>query len=425
MTAANEVAGLSAVQMKEVLEISRVFAVTADQDNLLHKIAQAVCNLLGCELASIWLYDSNSHELFTTVVFQASELRVPAKSGIVGAAFSTNGVVTVQSAYDDPRFNPSSDIATGFRTRCLMAVPMLDIEGKPVGVIQAVNKLEMGFNSQDESLLQLLADQAGVAIQRHRLQLIAHQAAEMRREMNLARIVQQAMLPRTIPVMDGFDLFGWAKAASTTGGDCYDLWRLADGRVGIFLADASGHGLAPALIVSQARTLVRALSDGSVFHAEPHDVLLRVNRTMCDDMESGRFITAFLAFLSSDGTLNWQSAGHAPIFFRSSAGAEVELLDAVLPPINTMSDLPDEPAMPMTLEPGGFLAVMSDGIFEAFNPGRELFGTDRVLQALVQSHDPSACGSVQSLVASIEQWQQHDQPIDDQTIVLLSRTAIL
>ena len=416
-------AGLSAAQMREVLEISRLFAITADQENLLHKIANAVCSLLACERASIWLHDPVSDELFTTVTLDSRQLRVPRSTGIVGAAFNTNQSVLVPNAYDDPRFNPSSDVATGFKTRGLLAMPMVDIDGKPVGVIQAVNKRDGRFGSQDEPLLHLLADQAGVAIQRHRLQLIARQAAEMSREMNLARGVQQAMLPQSIPQIKGFDIAGWARAASITGGDCYDLWRLADGRVGILLCDASGHGLAPALVVSQARTLVRALSDGPTT-TEPHEVLQRVNRTMSNDLAPDRFITAFLAFLSQDGTLQWQSAGHAPIFLRASAGAVMQLLDAVLPPINAMSELPDESPAPMKLQPGGILAVMSDGIFEAFSPGGELFGTDAVVQSLDESKSITAAAAVQSLIASVGNWQQHDQPIDDQTIVLLNCLAL-
>jgi serine phosphatase RsbU (regulator of sigma subunit) len=83
----------------------------------------------------------------------------------------------------------------------------------------------------------------------------------LRREMELAREVQQAMLPKRAPELAGFTAVGWSKAASVTGGDCYDLFKLADGRLGIFLGDASGHGVGPALIVSQVRTLVRAMAD--------------------------------------------------------------------------------------------------------------------------------------------------------------------
>jgi phosphoserine phosphatase RsbU/P len=420
-TDAQDVIGISAGQMKDILAVSRLFAVTADLESLLLKIAYFACNLLRCERASIWLHDPQNNELFTTVILQAKQLRVPASTGIVGAAFNTNRVVTVHSAYDDPRFNPSGDKATGFVTRSLMAIPMVDIDGHPVGVIQAVNKIEHQFTHQDESLVQLLADQAGVAIQRHKLQMIAREAAELQHEMALAKTVQQGLLPKYLPEMPGFDLFGWAKAASTTGGDCYDLWALSDGRLGIFLADASGHGLAPALVVSQARTLVRALCENLSLASTPHDILSRVNQRMSDDLDPSRFVTAFLGFLAPDGQLQWQSAGHGPILIRSSANEPIQALEAVVPPINILSELPDEPPDPMQLQSGGMLAVMSDGIFESFSPTRELFGVERVMESLLQTQTESAEKATHCLLKSIVDWQQHDQPTDDQTIILLNR----
>jgi serine phosphatase RsbU (regulator of sigma subunit) len=420
-TIPESVHGLSAGQMKEVLEISRLFAITADLETLLQKIAQAACRLLECEVASIWLHDALTNELYTTVVMRSEPLRVPANSGIVGAAFNSNRVVAVHDAYTDPRFNPSVDTITGFRTRSLMATPMVDINGVPIGVIESVNKIGLQFSAEDQALVQLLADQAGVAIQRHRLQLMARHAGEMQREMNLARAVKKGLLPKTLPTLAGFDFFCWEKSASTIGGDCYDLWQLADGRLGIFVADASGHGLAPALVVSQARTLVRALCNVYAARSSPHDVLVRVNQQICDDLDQGRFITAFLGFLAPDGTLDWQSAGHGPILVRTSGETPIECLNPLLPPIGVISDLPDTPPPRISLQSGGMLAVISDGIYESFDPSRQQFGVERVIDSLQQSQDQSAADAGEALLASVAEWQQHDQPTDDQTILLLNR----
>jgi serine phosphatase RsbU (regulator of sigma subunit) len=420
----DESVGLTVAQLQSVLNISRLFAVTADLDALLHKIAEAVCSLVQCERASIWLADPATKELFTTVILGAPQLRVPANRGIVGAAFTANKTVNVPDAYEDARFNRDADKSTGFRTRSLMAIPMVDIDGKPVGVIQALNKLpaNMPFGAQDESLVQLLADQAGVAIQRHHLQEIAKSVAEMKRELDLARKVQQALLPKMLPTLAGFDLHGWAKPASATGGDAYDLWTLPDGRLGILLFDASGHGLAPALVVSQARTLVRAFCDGVFPLPHPHDVLVHVHNRMCQDLPPDRFITAFLGFLSADGELQWQSAGHGPILSRASADEPLVELEPTLSPINLMEDQPPAPP-PLRIDAGGMLAVLSDGISEAFNPAQELFGVDRLRASLDRQRNAPASVAAQSLLDSIIAWQGHDQPVDDQTIVLLRRTG--
>ena len=321
------VAAVSAEQMKLVLDVSRMLAVTTDLDALLIRIAEAACDLLACERASIWIHDPATDQLWTKVALGSNEIRVASSAGIVGATFSSNHVQHVPSPYDDPRFNPANDRRTGFVTRSILAAPMEDSGETPIGVIQAINKMFGVFADEDQTLMQLLADQAGVAIQRHRLQVAALQAAEFKKEMDLARKVQEALLPSIIPILPGFEAAGWAKPASVTGGDCYDFWTLPDGRLGIFLGDASGHGLGPTLVVSQARTLVRALCD-SISDCTPHQILTRINARLSEDLEPTRFITAFLAFLSPDGTLQWQSAGHGPIFFRASASSEVQCLEA-------------------------------------------------------------------------------------------------
>jgi sigma-B regulation protein RsbU (phosphoserine phosphatase) len=302
----------------------------------------------------------------------------------------------------------------------LLAAPMLDFGARPVGVIQAVNKITKEFTDEDLVLIRLLADQAGVAVQRNRLQIAAMAAAELKREMDLARKVQEAMLPGNVPPLSGFDIAGWAKPASITGGDCYDLWPLADGRLGIFLGDASGHGIAPTLVVSQARTLVRALCDASVGKCDPHGILNLINARMTQDLEPTRFITAFLGFLSPDGSLQWQSAGHGPIFFRQSGGADVQLLEAPVPPLNALSELPNELPEPLKLGHGGELIVMSDGIFESFNPTNQLFGAERVVNLLNRATG-AAVDCITQLRAELIDWQKKEDPIDDQTIVIVKR----
>ena len=125
---------------------------------------------------------------------------------------------------------------------------------------------------------------------------VERERAVFAHEMNLAKNVQQALIPKEMPVLPGIEPFGWTKPADETGGDLFDLWTLPDGRLGILVADASGHGLARSVIVSQVRTLVRALSE-----IENHpNGLLAVNAGW-QDLEPARFVTAFLGFLNSEG----------------------------------------------------------------------------------------------------------------------------
>jgi sigma-B regulation protein RsbU (phosphoserine phosphatase) len=413
-----ETGQISAEQMKLVLNVSRMLAVTADLDPLLQRIAEAATTLLSCERASIFLHDPNSEELWTKVALQSKEIRIPSHVGIVGHAFKTNEILLIPEPYKDPRFNPEPDKRSGFLTRNLLTSPMVDMDRQPIGVIQAVNKNVACFTDTDRAMIQLLADQAGVAIQRYRLQLAALEIVALRREMDLAKKVQEKLIPKSPPDVPGLEATGWTRAASVTGGDCFDLWRMQDGRLGIFLGDASGHGLAPALVVSQVRTLVRTVSETE---PDPGRLLMRVNTRLAEDLETGRFVTAFLGFLSSDGCLSWSSAGHGPVLFRAHENDPLITLDAPLPPLGVIPDPWTDPVEPMQMSPTGQLIVMSDGIFEAFSPTGEQFGIHRVTDLLNQRRCDAGDKLIPCIRDEVVKWQGRDEPVDDQTIVLVRR----
>lgn len=413
-TTTHDSPAISAEHARLVLEVSRALAVTTDLDALLNKIAQATTQLLDVERASIFLHDPKRDQLWTKVALLSSEIRVPASAGIVGCTFSSNEVQLVPDAYKDSRFNPEPDKRSGFVTRNILSAPMVNIDRKPLGVIQAVNKRNTGFDPQDLLLIQLLADQAGVALQRYNLQLRAMEAVALRKEMDIARHVQQAMLPRSMPQIPGIQTMGWTRPASVTGGDCFDLWPTRDGRLGIFLADAAGHGLGPTLIVSQVRTLTRALSE---FETDPSKLLTLVNRRISEDLEPHQFVTAFLGFLASDGTLHYASAGHGPLICRLTPDHSSHELQPTDLPIGIDADTAGRIASPVRLAPGGTLTIVSDGIFEAKNPAGEQYGMERVIQRLDETcgHPPEHV--IATLRQDVTTFQGGGDPVDDQTAV--------
>lgn len=413
---------ITAGQMSLVLDVSRMLAVTADLDLLLRRIAEAVTALLNCERASIFLHDSARRELWTKVALMSGEIRLPDSAGIAGHVFTTNQPLHVPRAYDDPRFSRATDQRTGYVTRNLLAVPMEDIDQKPVGVIQAINKAAgEAFSDNDLAMLQLLSDQAGVAIQRYRLQQAAMESLSLRREMELARGVQEAMIPKRRPDVPGLDAAGWTKAASINGGDVFDLWRTPDGRLGVLLADASGHGIAPAMVACQVRTLVRTLADAAGGGADPFQLLSLVNARLYEDLPPGRFITAFLGFVAPDGLMTWASGGHGPAVTRDGQGNRPVLLDPTLPPLGVIPDLPEDLPAPVRLDDNGALVVASDGMTEVLSPSGEMFGQSRLLDALKNDAAAQPDEAIVLLRTLVQRWQGKDEPEDDQTLVVVVR----
>ncbi len=406
---------ISAEQMKQMLSVSRLLTVTADLDVLLLRIVESACAMLDCERASIFLHDPKTDELWTKIALGAKQIRVPCTAGIVGAAFSSNKLIHVPEPYKDPRFNPEPDRKNNFVTRNLLTAPMSDLDGKPVGAIQAVNKRNGGFEANDQAMIALLSDQAGVAIQRYNLQQDAVEAMALRREMDLAKQVQMAMIPTKAPTIAGVQVAGWTKAASITGGDAYDIWRTSDGRLGFFLGDATGHGIGPALVVSQTRTLVRALCE---IYPHPEQLFRAVNARIHQDLDSGKFVTAFCGFISPGGRLEWCSAGHGPIFLRDAAGQPIRELEPSAPPLGVLPEFMSDPVDPIKLQAGGMICVSSDGIFEAFSPAGEQFGNDRLIDQLAATANIAPQRVIENIQKAVEQWQQGNEPKDDQTMVI-------
>lgn len=412
-----DTAHVNDAQIRIILDVSRMLAVPTELDTILSRIAETCTQLVNCERASIFLYDAKAKELWTKVALGTTEIRVPCTAGIVGAAFTQNSVIHVPDPYKDSRFNPEPDRKSGFVTRNLLSSPMVDLDGRPMGVIQAINKRDGDYDENDPALIRLLSEQAGVAIQRHRLQLQAMEALALKHEMDLARRTQEALIPKQPPRVPGLHCCGWTLPASVTGGDCFDLWKLPDGRLGILLADASGHGIGPALVVSQARTLVRALSE---MMSDPHEILVQVNNRMAEDLEWGQFVTAFLGFMAGDGTLHWSSAGHGPLLVRQSIDAPLTLLDPPVQPLGVVVKWFDPAPPPIQFQPGGQLILMTDGIFEA-SCGGEQMGVERMCHVVDQHRNNPPEAILGALREEASRWYGGQDPLDDQTVVIVER----
>jgi serine phosphatase RsbU (regulator of sigma subunit) len=153
----------------------------------------------------------------------------------------------------------------------------------------------------------------------HQLKLVAH-------ELQIARSIQQSLLPKVRPQITGFKVTGWSRSADDTGGDFYDWKKLADGRWVVVLADVTGHGIGPAILASVCRAYSRASFNG---RDRLETILKNINQAFAEDLTSERFAT-FVAAVCEEGSdqLELLSAGHAPIFVYSSANQSFRILDA-------------------------------------------------------------------------------------------------
>ncbi len=407
--------------LRRVLEISRSMAAVTELDELLALIVDRSMELLHSERATIFLYDAPTNKLISRIAAGAEEIRFPADRGIAGAAIQTGQTVIVPDAYADERFNPDVDKQTGFRTRNILSVPLRNHENKLVGVLQVLNKKTPdGFTDYDVSLAETLGAQAGVALQRARL--IEHYLAKqkMERAMQIARDIQQGLLPAAPPTIEGFEVAGMSDPADETGGDTYDFLSAGDGRWLVTVADASGHGIGPALVIAEARAMIRALGH---WEGEVPDVLATVNRLLAADLDGGRFVTCFLGLLdANEQALRFASAGHGPILLYTAATDTFQELAATGLPLGVLDDSEYTEVVTHAFAPGDMAIVTTDGFFEASDRNGKEYGIGRVIDCIRRDREKPAAEILANLRAEVSAFAAGQPQADDLTAVLIRKT---
>lgn len=405
--------------LRTLLEVARRLGATTALQPLLEQIASATTCVLDCARASVFLYDPARHELYSRVATETSEIRFPADRGLAGSCVQAGCIVNVRDAYADERFNRDIDRRTGFRTRSVLCVPLRSYDGRLVGVLQALNKHAGPFDAHDEEVAQALGSLVGVALQRQMLLEEYEEKQKLLRDLALARKIQQSLLPKENPAITGYDIAGFNIPADATGGDCYDFFPLENERLGLILADASGHGIGPALVVAQYRAMVRAaaLEEQALFER-----LSRINDLLLHDTPDGMFVTSFLGVLDpGSATIRYVSAGQGPVLVVRDGGESVEEYDAITCPLGIIRPLPEEDTPALHLERGDMLALVTDGFFEYFNAAREQFGIPRIVDLLRAQATLPAADLIAHLYAEVQTFAAGAPQQDDLTAIVVKR----
>jgi steroid delta-isomerase-like uncharacterized protein len=225
-------------------------------------------------------------------------------------------------------------------------------------------------------------------------------------ELRLARSIQRASLPEEVPTLEGWQISPFYRPAREVGGDFYDFFELEDGRLGLVVGDATGHGVPAALVMASARSMLRAVAQAS---DSPGDVLRRVNDPLATDIPPNMFVTCFYAILDPEsGSLTYANAGHdLPYLYRNSAAEELRARGM---PLGLMPGMGYEEKQTI-LEAGEAALLYSDGLVEAHDPEGEMFGFPR-LRALVAEHgEQRSLGDflLEELHSFVgESWEQED-----------------
>ena len=303
----------------------------------------------------------------------------------------------------------------------LLSVPLLMKSG-PMGALVLEKPLRSrGFRAGDVSLVTAVASVGAGVLENRRLALDMKRTERVRGEIEIARRIQQGLLPSVDPVVPGLSVAGLCRPAQDIGGDYFGYSHVCPGRFGITIADVSGHSIGAAIGMVMARCLIQSEAHQSI---SPSRIFSRVNALLNRDLtDPGMFVTAFLAvYDEATGRIAYANAGHnPPLFLRAASGkvtalARRSLALAILP--ETRYD-----DRTITMHDGDMLLLYTDGLTEARGSNGDMYGIERLTEALRRCRALGARQSVDAIVEDVTRWRGGADFLDDLTLVVARREA--
>lgn len=243
---------------------------------------------------------------------------------------------------------------------------------------------------------------------------------KIQKEIAVAKEIQTTLLPKNIPTAEGFDIASLYRSAKEVGGDYYDILEVDNSLIGVIVADVSGKGVPGSLVMTITRTALRLLAMGN---KSARNVLIKVNDFVKEDMKKGMFVTAFYLVLDSlTRKINFASAGHDPlILYRAKEDKNYYIKPKGFP---LGISLPDDDlfAKSMTeeevmLEKDDLMVVYTDGVTEAMNGKRELYGEKRFLECVRKNGKLTPAEFIAALDNEMKEFTQGYPQSDDITVV--------
>jgi serine phosphatase RsbU (regulator of sigma subunit) len=294
-------------------------------------------------------------------------------------------------------------------------------------------RIRVGDLEEGEPIASNLREVQALADAQDRMRAGLKSLMKLERDLQVARQIQQNTFPEALPALANFDIDGWSEPADETGGDTYDVIGLQvdprsasillsesdAGHAVLLLADATGHGIGPALSVTQLRAMLRMLVRTG---HDLGDIGRHVNEQLCQDLPGPRFITAWIGMLDADNsTLTAWSAGQAPLMHYHAAEDRFDVSNAHAPPLGVLPTIPIVIPEPLDLKPGDVYAVFSDGIYEAADPDEQRFGDERV-QAVIRAHRDGTAEEILAAVrAAVDAFARGHPADDDRTGIVIKR----
>jgi sigma-B regulation protein RsbU (phosphoserine phosphatase) len=390
-------------------------------DDILQAILTLIKTQLECERATAFLNDRRTGKLHARQMSGSQHVEIVLEKGVgvAGYVAKTGESVLINDVNSDSRFDPSTDRRTGFTTSNMLCVPLRKPEGTLMGSLQAINKLEGEFSGADLSYLESFAALAAVAVEREQLAQEAFRVQLLSTELELARKIQERLLPPPgkVNLPAPFSAWGISQACYDVGGDAYDAIVLPSGECAFWVADVSGKGIGAALLMTTLQTELRALVRAESNLAQ---LATELDARVSAVAPLGTFATLFLGVLSPEGErLRYINAGHVPpVWLNPQTDAERhfevngKLLGLPLP-------IGGYESGEVAFRKGERLAVFSDGVTDAENTAGETFEEKGLVEGHARIGAPDVEQIGQTFFGELDRFRIGAPAKDDTTYLVI------
>jgi phosphoserine phosphatase RsbU/P len=400
-------------------EISREITSILDVDDLLERIGHLLKRVIDFQMFTILLWNDRTEQMehrFSSrygerVVRQRAAVKLG--QGLIGTAAEQREPIVAPDVRKDPRY-----VAENPETRSELTVPLI-YKGNVIGVVDLEHTRVNYFNDDHQRTLTTLAAQIAISIANARLyQRIHEEEQRMERDLDMAREVQLRLLPPTPPRPRRAEIAARFLAARAIGGDVYDFLDYGPGRTALAVGDVSGKAAPAALYAALVSGILRSLATQ---HLSPAKMLAALNDQLQVRKLDSQYVTMLMAIWDDDNqTLQIANAGSVqPVFVSNTPdGVLVRTIHAEGFPLGLFADVEYE-EFTLATQPGDMIVFFSDGIVDAENAAREMFGTDRLTALLQAQPGPTAESTVDAILDAVSEFQSGTEHFDDETVVVL------
>lgn len=407
-----------AYYLNVLLQVAENLAVTTDRDEVLETIARITPLLVGVTRCALFLYHPEEKILVPGKAYGLSrelrkefeKLRIPANNGL---AFDKLVHELKPLVIEDATTSDLIELQylRAFAVRSILMVPMI-VRGEVVGAIVVdQGSRPTRFTQHEIDVVMGIANQAAAAIQ-------AAQLTRLEYELGLARQIQLSFLPEACPNIPGYEICAWWQSALQVSGDFYDFVLLQGGRLAITIADVSDKGMAAAMFMALARTILRTMTIGK---GSSREAVERANDVILADARSDMFVTVFHAILDpNEHRLTYVNGGHnPPLLYHAERDAATTLPGRGIALGVKANVLYDEHEI--HFEPGDVLLMYTDGVTDAINPLEQEFGTDRLADLLGWNAKKGPAELIEEIKRAVSEFAGENVRFDDVTLIAVKR----